>query len=558
LTLTGHTAPISFIAYNPDGTRLATAGDDNRVMIWDISGPTDGQVLLELPGQTGNVKFSPDGSRLVTTAVEDGRSRVWDTRTGQEQLILPYEYEGPAIAFSPDGARLAVEGPEMGQVTLFDPDSGAPLTTLCCYTARVRAIDFTPDASLIATAGQEGIARIWDAGSGRLLFELSGRMGPVDDLVFSPECAEPPQAPFPGCGRYLYTASRDGTIIKWDVSPAGNRDLLTAGSMSALFMPDGQRAELINLSPPNQLVVQAWRVGPGGEPQPLAAYAHPPLPGPIIGGDDAVLLEGTVAVVASMDGSVQTWEVGNPESLISYTVPISPSENVGGPIIVPDGLRLVTSVEPNTTRIWDVVAGEVLFSVPVQEAVAISPDGHLLAGGDIDGMVSLWDAVDGEMLRTIAAHPMVVMGIAFSPDGKRLATGSLDTTAKVWDLSTDRELFALGHTSSALSPVFSPDGNRLAVNQGDGSLYLWDVDPGSPTAGQLLFRFTGLDEYATFNGFSPDGKIAFAGSYFGEKIRLYVLPVEDLVSLASSRLTRWWTQEECRRHLHAETCPATR
>jgi hypothetical protein len=72
----------------------------------------------------------------------------------------------------------------------------------------------------------------------------------------------------------------------------------------------------------------------------------------------------------------------------------------------------------------------------------------------------------------------------------------------------------------------------------------------------VLFRFTGLDEYATFNGFSPDGRIAFVGSYFGEKLRLYVLPVEDLVSLAFSRLTRWWAPEECRTYLHAETCPA--
>jgi WD40 repeat protein/DNA-binding SARP family transcriptional activator len=556
LTLTGHSAPIGFIAYSPDGTRLATAGDDNRVLLWEVSRPAASQILLELPGQTGQLRFSPDGSRLVTTAVEDGKSRVWDTLTGQEVLVLPYAYGSGALAFSPDGARLAVEGPEMGQVTLFDVTSGAPLTTLCCHTARVGTIDFSPDGSMIATAGQEGVARIWDAGSGRLLIELSGQMGPVDDLVFSPECAEPPQAPFPGCGRYLYTASRDGTITKWDVSPAGNRDLLTARSMNALFAPDGQRAELINLSPLNQLVVQTWRVGPGSEPEPLDTYAHPPMPGPIIGGDVAVLPEKTVAVVASMDGSVQTWEVGNPQSLISYTVPISASENVVRPIIVPDGLRLVTSAEPNATQIWDVVTGKALFSVPVQEAVAISPDGRLLAGGDVDGMVSVWDTTDGEMLRTIAAHPTVVMGIAFSPDGKRLATGSLDTTARVWDLSTEMELFTLGHTSSALSPVFSPDGNRLAVNQGDGSLYLWDVEPGSPTAGQLLFRFTGLDEYATFNGFSPDGRIVFAGSYFGEKIRLYALPVENLVSLASSRLTRWWTQEECRIYLHAETCPA--
>jgi WD40 repeat protein len=253
---------------------------------------------------------------------------------------------------------------------------------------------------------------------------------------------------------------------------------------------------------------------------------------------------------------VQTWEVGRPQAAIPYAVPIAASDAVGFVYVLPDGLRMATSTEQNTTQIWDVAAGEVLFSVPVQEAVDISPDGHLLAAGDVDGMVSLWDATDGEMLRTIAAHTTVVVGIAFSPDGGRLATGSLDTTAKVWDLSTGKELFTLGHTSSAVNPVFSPDGNRLAVNQGDGSLYLWDIDPGSPNAGQLLFRFTGLDEYATFNGFSPDGRIAFAGSYFGEKIRLYVLPVEDLVSLASSRLTRWWTQAECRRYLHAETCPA--
>jgi WD40 repeat protein len=127
-------------------------------------------------------------------------------------------------------------------------------------------------------------------------------------------------------------------------------------------------------------------------------------------------------------------------------------------------------------------------------------------------MVSLWDATDGEMLRTIAAHKTVVMGIAFSPDGGRLATGSLDTTVKVWDLSTGKELFTLGHTSSALNPVFSPDGNRLAVDQGDGSLYLWTVDPASPTAGELLFRFTGLDQYATFNGFSPDGSMVVSPS----------------------------------------------
>ena len=58
--------------------------------------------------------------------------------------------------------------------------------------------------------------------------------------------AAPPQAPFPGCGRYVYTASRDSAVKKWDVSPAGDRDLLTAQSMNALFTPDGRLEDLVS------------------------------------------------------------------------------------------------------------------------------------------------------------------------------------------------------------------------------------------------------------------------------------------------------------------------
>jgi WD40 repeat protein len=440
-------------------------------------------------------------------------------------------------------------------VTIFDTASGEQPLRLCCHSGRVMAIDFNLDGSLLATAGLDGVARIWDAESGRQLFILSGSMAAIQDLVFSSECTAPPQSPFTTCSRYLYSASRDGIIKQWDVSPAGNRDLLTAQGEIAAFTPDGKQFEVYQLianpgfDRPNQNRIQSWQIQSEGEPEQLAVSELPPLPAPIVAGDIAVFPDKTIVIIASEDGSVQTWPVGHPQEMTAYTVPISPGEDnwIGGVYILPEGLRMVTEEYQDSTQIWDIASGEILSSVPAWGAVALSPDGRLLAIGSEDGSVSLWKLPSGELLQTIAAHAQMVTNLSFSPDNQRLATGSFDLTARVWDLSTGAELFTLAHPATTDSVTFSPDGRHLAVNQADGSLYLWDIDPASPTAGQLLSTFRGLDAYPFDNGFSPDGRIVFISAWFEQVIRLYILPLDDLMSLARSRLTRGFTPEECQR-----------
>ncbi len=89
-----------------------------------------------------------------------------------------------------------------------------------------------------------------------------------------------------------------------------------------------------------------------------------------------------------------------------------------------------------------------------------------------------------------------------------MASASFDKLAKLWDATSGEELASFyGNAKNTWSASFNRDGNRLAVGGWDGTA------------------------------------------------RIYVLPLDDLVSLAESRLTRSLTTEECQKYLHVEQCP---
>jgi WD40 repeat protein len=99
--LRGHTDDVFAVAFHPDGTRLASAGRDRAVWLWDLA---RGEEVARLQGHTSlvfSLAFSPDGATLASGS-EDSTVRLWDTAP----LKARYQARREAEARRPEADRL--------------------------------------------------------------------------------------------------------------------------------------------------------------------------------------------------------------------------------------------------------------------------------------------------------------------------------------------------------------------------------------------------------------------------------------------------------------------
>ena len=277
---------VDALALTADGNTFAWDNGAGSIALWDV--PT-GTLRRELAGPGAPVTslaFTPDGKTLAAASAKG--VRLWEVATGGS-LGSPSEYpqEVDPLAFSPDSTTMAVRMPDHS-VALWDiarrAPSGMPRRG---HAAMVTGLAFSPAGDTLASGSADGVVFLWDRTSDRpRRAPLSGNRGEVTRLNFSPD------------GTLLaLVASRDdqSTATLWDLSRWQRHDLPTPPETLGLLMfsPDS-RFLAASTDRPGDILL--WDVAQPGAASgrltgPSVAFAFSPEGDSLIsvGGSSAVL-----------------------------------------------------------------------------------------------------------------------------------------------------------------------------------------------------------------------------------------------------------------------------
>ncbi len=414
-------------AFSRDRRLLALGCEDGTVKVLRTDPLEEVRTLEAHAGEISGVAFGAGDERLAS-AGDDLTVKVWDLRTGQPALDLAIvTRRANGLAFSPDGHRLAV-GAADGSLQILDGAplgglDGGQLFTLEGHSHAVVGLAYSPDGRRVASASWDGTAKVWDAASGRALLTFRGHRAGLTSVAWAPD------------GRWVASASWDGTVRAWDPTTGGEvlpaLDAQAGPAYGIAVHPTGSALA----TPHHDGAVRVWDAATG-QLRALIAQAHTqPVLGVTFSPDGRHL-----ASAGGKDNRIKVWDwrAGLKKPIRTLDAPQCILRN---PAFSPDGGRLVAVVgTPAQVWTWDMTTGEgtprLLPKAWKASQASFRPGGRLavVSGGRIDFLGP--DLSEGPSL--VECHAGEIGCAAFSPDGKRLATGAGFKgrgEVRVWDVS---------------------------------------------------------------------------------------------------------------------------
>ncbi|OAI54640.1 hypothetical protein AYO44_14565 [Planctomycetaceae bacterium SCGC AG-212-F19] len=298
--------------------------------------------------------------------------------------IKTFKHEGSVdvVAFAPDGKTLAV-GSRDSTITLWKLGTDREPRRLTVPVGRLVNLSFSPDSRYLASTGSDGHIRLWSVATGDEVRDFDQKPQVVHYGSFTPD------------GKTLVAGNSRGIVRRWDP--------LTGAEMESFQIPAAVRS--VACSPDGKAVAVGVSHLRSNKPDGPIAKGLPLLD--LANGTPLRSFEGHAAQV----------------------------------LFTPDGRTILGWPDDDMIRLWETVTGRERGRIAGRfNAVAIAPDGKLLAGADrVEGIIRVWDLALLKEVQHFDGHDSDISALAFAPDGKTLASGSGDFTAMLWDLTAVRK-----------------------------------------------------------------------------------------------------------------------
>jgi RNA polymerase sigma factor (sigma-70 family) len=391
-------------------------------------------------------------------------------------------------------------------------------TTRLRHGGELHAVAFAPDGKTIASAGDDGVVRVWDSAGGKELVRFVGKVR-AESVAFSPD-GKLIASTGPSLGVVAFVMP----VHLWEAATGREvRQFQGTGELVA-FSPDGKTLVTVNGA---DLILcdvagvnEPRRIKDGGAR--CAAFSP----------------DGKTLATAQDGGTLELWDVATGRSRKQ----LATNEGLQ-PLVafLPDGKSLI-SADVGDARLWDAVTGKETARWSFGhhgriQCLAVSPDGKSVAWGGTwnDAAAHLSDALTGKELRRFGSG--AVTSVAFSPDGKRLVTAA-DNRVQVWDTATGKDLCPLdGSRGGVYRLAFSGGGKTLFSADGGPAVRAWESATGRPrpapaqsspwelrlwesATGRQLPKLADDQALAGAMAFSPDRKTLATANPKGE-LRLW-------------------------------------
>jgi WD40 repeat protein/serine/threonine protein kinase len=491
-TLFGHSESVNCLAYSPDGTLLASGSSDFTVKLWN---PQSGALITTCAGHTNvvmSVDFSPDG-RFMASSGEDGLVCLWDVSTWQ--IVITFTNRLPRAAFSGKLLGVATGGDRYGDgegvIKFWDYAAGLEIPNLQVPGTRLA---FSPDGKLLATANADGLVKLRDRATGRVIKFFPATQ--VRMLAFSPDSRS-----------LAWGARGKGELRLWNLmeeSPVLLANTNQNNIFGLAFSPDGKTLATADQSH----ALTLWNVTNHtkrnrllGHGQAIYAVAYSP--------------DGKSLATGGRDETIRFWDPSASRTVDSITNAVIDEWHwVGHPVISPDSKIFAAASRSDQIELWDLAGRRVGVRLETKDLpIGFSPDGRtLLTRSPRFDSLQRWD-ISTETPQTKTTTGLVLSNYyadAVSPDGKIIATAHRGEIA-LRSAQTGESLLALPHSALSRSLTFSADSQLLA-----GGAYLKLARVWNLATSEVVTTVTGFKHTVGALAFSPDRRLFAAGSFVGE------------------------------------------